>query len=215
MRQRIEKYRRTPPNPHTEYEIGCIILSESFFLNEEDWLPVPEDFSTNIQQGKNYDILQSPGRQLWEAVTRSFPRSPRQRIGDEVLWGTGFTKHRLGQGIFQMRVIDAYQRRCAITREKALPVLEAAHIRPVTLGGDHDVRNGLLLRRDLHALFDQGYVTVRQDMKLSVSHRLKEEFDDGEYYTTFDRSALWLPSDTGSRPDPRTFEWHADTVFKG
>lgn len=121
MRQRIEKYRRTPPNPHTEYEIGCIILSESFFLNEEAWLPVPEDFSRSIQQGKNYDILQSPGRQLWEAVTRSFPRSPRQRIGDEVLWGTGFTKHRLGQGIFQMRVIDAYQRRCASPGRRPYP----------------------------------------------------------------------------------------------
>ena len=41
-----------------------------------------------------------------------------------------------------------------------LPVLEAAHIRPYAHGGEHRVDNGLLLRSDLHTLFDRGYVTV-------------------------------------------------------
>src|SRR5207245_78783 len=41
---------------------------------------------------------------------------------------------------------------------EALPVLHAAHIRPVSEGGRHLVTNGLLLRSDVHALFDRGYV---------------------------------------------------------
>ena len=49
---------------------------------------------------------------------------------------------------------DAYERRCAVTGEKTLPVLEAAHIRPYALLGPHRVNNGLLLRSDLHKLFD-------------------------------------------------------------
>ncbi|MBI4737648.1 MAG: HNH endonuclease, partial [candidate division NC10 bacterium] len=40
-----------------------------------------------------------------------------------------------------------------VTGEKALPVLQAAHIRPVTKEGPHRVDNGLLLRSDSHALF--------------------------------------------------------------
>ncbi|MGH7564535.1 MAG: HNH endonuclease [Gemmatimonadota bacterium] len=215
MRRRIEKYRRLRPSPHEDYEIGCIILTEPLFFNEEDWIPVPEGFSKNIQQGKNYDMTQPPGRDLWDAVMTRLPRPYPQRIGDQVLWSKGFSRHRLGQGAFQMRVIDAYERRCTVTREKALPVLEAAHIRPVTEGGTHDLRNGLLLRRDLHALFDRGYLTVLRDLSLRVSNRLKKEFDDGEYYLTFDRGTLWLPRQPIDRPDPEMLEWHADTVFKG
>jgi putative restriction endonuclease len=37
---------------------------------------------------------------------------------------------RLGQGAFRLLVTDAYQRRCAVTGERTLPVLDAAHIRP-------------------------------------------------------------------------------------
>lgn len=44
-------------------------------------------------------------------------------------------RHRLGQGAFRVLVTDAYQRRCAISGEKTLPVLEAAHIRPYSQHG--------------------------------------------------------------------------------
>lgn len=66
---------------------------------------------------------------------------------------------RLGQGGFRLAVTDAYGRACAVTQEHSLPVLEAAHIRPCGNGGAHEVQNGLLLRSDLHRLFDRGYVT--------------------------------------------------------
>ncbi len=59
---------------------------------------------------------------------------------------------RLGQGAFRVMVTEAYQRRCAITGEKTLPVLNAAHIKPYAEEGPHEVRNGLLLREDLHTL---------------------------------------------------------------
>ncbi len=69
---------------------------------------------------------------------------------------------RLGQGSFRVVVTDIYSRWCAVTRERTLPVLDAAHIRPYGQDGPHDPRNGLLLRSDIHTLFDQGYVTVRK-----------------------------------------------------
>ena len=67
-------------------------------------------------------------------------------------------RQRLGQGTFRVLVTDTYERRCAITRERTLPTLEAAHILPVGEGGRHRVDNGLLFRSDVHRLFDAGYL---------------------------------------------------------
>ena len=82
-----------------------------------------------------------------------------------------------------MIVTDAYERRCAITGERTLPALEAAHIKPYGSGGPHQPENGLLLRSDLHRLFDQGYITVgADDRKVNVSSRIREEFENGRDY---------------------------------
>ncbi|WP_371131195.1 HNH endonuclease [Microbacterium sp.] len=70
------------------------------------------------------------------------------------------TVPRLGQGGFRAWVLDAYNARCAITGHKIRPTLQAAHIRPVASGGQHRVDNGLLLRSDVHTMFDRGYLTV-------------------------------------------------------
>jgi putative restriction endonuclease len=129
-------------------------------------------------------------------------------FGDPVL-----VRQRLGQGSFRVLVTDLYERRCAITRERALPVLQAAHIRPVARDGRHQTTNGLLLRSDVHTLFDRGYVTVTPGYKVRVSGRLKKDFDNGEEYRKLAERELWLPSRAEDRPDPELLEWHADSVF--
>jgi putative restriction endonuclease len=112
-----------------------------------------------------------------------------------------------------MVVTDAYQRRCSVIREKALPVLEAAHIRPVSEGGQHDVANGLLLRSDVHTLFDRGYVTITPEYELRVSRRLRDEFDNGEEYFGMQGAELWLPPSVENRPGRVALEWHNDVMF--
>jgi hypothetical protein len=56
---------------------------------------------------------------------------------------------RLDQEAFRILVTDNYHRMCAVTRERTLPALEAAHIRPFAEGGEHEASNGVLLRRDV------------------------------------------------------------------
>ncbi len=68
------------------------------------------------------------------------------------------TPQRLGQRAFQAVVLGAYERGCAVTGDKIRPVLQAAHIRPLPAGGEHRLDNGLLLRSDVHALYDSGYL---------------------------------------------------------
>jgi putative restriction endonuclease len=119
----------------------------------------------------------------------------------------------LGQGAFRVLVTDLYERRCAVTGERALPVLQAAHIKPISQDGRHRTNNGLLLRSDIHTLFDRGYVTITPDRQFQASRRLKADFNNGEEYRKFERARLWIPQSVEDQPDPKLLEWHADTVF--
>lgn len=104
---------------------------------------------------------------------------PRERYRESV------TEHRLGQGAFWVVATEAYQRRCAITGEKTLPVLEAAYIKPYASDGPHSVNNGLLLKSDFHTLFDGGNITIDQDYRIDVSRRLHEDYGNGRDYYKF------------------------------
>lgn len=219
MRSKIVQLRSGPVDPHEDFQIGCILLQHPFFFPKKDWIPVPRDFHLNIVQGKTYDVDSGSGKELWDVVIsrlRSEPALEFQVRDGEVMWSKPvLVRQRLGQGAFRILVTDIYERRCAITREKALPALEAAHIRPVTQEGKHRLDNGLLLRSDVHRLFDSGYVTITPDYKFRASRKLKDDFDNGEDYFKLQGSSIWLPRDSDSRPNREFLEWHSDTVFRG
>ena len=122
----------------------------------------------------------------------------------------------LVRGACRVVVTDAYQRRCAITGEKTLPVLQAAHIKPYAAEGPHSVNNGLLLKSDFHTLFDGGYITIDEDYRIDVSKRLYEDYGNGrDYYKYHGQQILILPDQTVQRPDPRFIQWHNEHVYKG
>lgn len=116
---------------------------------------------------------------------------------------------------FRVAVTDAYGRACAATGEHSLPALEAAHIRPYTQDGPHDVPNGLLLRADLHRLFDQGYMTVTPDLRVRVGRRLREDYENGKTYYPLDNSPLNVPRSNVDQPSREYLAWHNEHVFRG
>ena len=60
-------------------------------------------------------------------------------------------------------------------------VLVAAHIDPVSKGGSHDIDNALLLRCDIHNLFDMGVLTISKNGRIRVARELhKTEY--GRYH---------------------------------
>ena len=222
MRRQIEHYRRAPADPRIDPIIGCIILRFPFFMLENDWIPVPSDWAPNIVQGRTYNLDSSPGRELWDAVSLLLNKPPSDSLAaaisqpeDRIFGDPILMAPRLGQGAFRIMVTDFYERRCAVTREKSLPVLEAAHIKPVAERGTHRIGNGLLIRSDIHRLFDRGYVTVTPDYHFRVSHRLKDDFDNGEVYYRLNGDSIWVPRDPSKKPDRELLEWHSDTVFLG
>jgi putative restriction endonuclease len=217
MRERIARYRRAASSDRSDFQIGCRILTQPFFLEEQDWIPVPSSWSPNIVSFKTYNTDDAEGMALWEAVS---DRVSRQSIGGMAepaarYGGPHLVRPRLGQGAFRILVTDNYQRRCAVTQERTLPALEAAHIRPYGEGGEHTAQNGLLLRRDLHSLFDAGYVTVTPELQFEVSRRIKEEFDNGRHYYALHGQKIWVPEEATKRPDPSALQWHNEDRFKG
>lgn len=216
LNNRILKYRSKSGMPMNNPQIGCIILTEPFYFADKDWIPVPEDWKSSIVQGKQYSTDTAIGMKLYEQVEERLNRNVVQkRFGRHMeRYREGITKHRLGQGAFRVMVTDAYQRRCAITGEKTLPVLEAAHIRPYAEEGPHSINNGLLLKSDFHTLFDDGYITVDTEYRIEVSHRLHEDYGNGkDYYKYHGQRLLILPEHTSQLPSKEYLQWHNEHVF--
>ena len=94
----------------------------------------------------------------------------------------------LGQGLFSLAVRDAYRGACAVTGEHSLPVLEAAHILPYGLGGEHRIDNGLFLRSD---------------------------FKNGRSYYGLDGAKIALPERELWRPKRELLERHGQNVYRG
>jgi len=216
MRTRIARYRRTNPIDRSDFEIGCRILTQPFFFEERDWIAVPPSWSSNIVSFKTYNTADAEGLALWKAVTDRSRQPPFGGMSEQPRYGEPhLIRPRLGQGAFRVLVTDIYQRRCAVTLERTLPALEAAHIRPYGDGGSHDARNGLLLRRDLHSLFDAGYVTVTPNLHFEVSRRIKEEFENGRHYYALHGQSISIPTMPEQRPDPAALSWHNEHCYRG
>jgi len=217
--------------------IICIVLSEPFFFAPGEEIAVPASFARSIQTGKTYDTEQADGRALYArgagaaaahrhrgAGAGGAPPPPPGGggAGGPPRGGGGgggapiAMFPRLGQGGFRVSITEVYRRRCAMTGEKTLPALEAAHIRPYSGGGGHELSNGLLLRRDLHRLFDLGYLSVNpDDRRIVVSGRIKTEFDYGREYYALHGRALAPPGDALALPSAEAMRYHAEHVFRG
>ena len=199
--------------------IGCIVLETPFFLPERSWIDIPRDYHVNLVQGKAFPLDSETGRALAEWGTRQLSMQQPMRIAERIappMFGDPMlVRPRLGQGAFRLIVSDAYGKKCAVTGEKTLPVLEAAHIKPVASGGEHRVDNGLLLRSDLHKLFDLGYATITPAGEFRVSQKLKETWMNGKVYYDMDGSSIRRPFRSDDNPSRLFLEWHNDTVYRG
>lgn len=111
---------------------------------------------------------------------------------------------REGQGKFRQQLLCAYGSRCAFTQYDVTEGLEAAHVRPYRGAHTNETRNGLLLRADIHNLFDYGIVGVDPE-KLTVI--LNSRAINSKYAPLHGRR-LFLPDNPLLSPDPYLLERH-------
>lgn len=209
-----------------DFQIGCVMLAAPMFFSESDWVTPPADWArTGIQQGKTYDLLKGEGKRIYDECMARAMKTERHwnversaelvgknapRFGNPQL-----VRPRLGQGLFSISVRKAYDGACAITNEHSGPVLEAAHIKPYASGGEHRIDNGILFRRDLHRLYDRGYVTVTPEYVFQVGERLRDEYKNGKSYYSLSGKQIAYPTHEAWRPDKKLLDWHVREIFKG
>ncbi|WP_188190823.1 HNH endonuclease [Nonomuraea sp. SYSU D8015] len=219
LRHQVGRYRSRPMTPEEDPVIGCVIIRDVFFFHEDRIAGPPPNFAPNIVQGKSYDLAVHPAAAYFHdllnriGISGDIDLSEPWHRGGPVYGDPRLAPRRLGQQAFQAVVLHAYERRCAITGDRIRPVLQAAHIRPVAAGGEHRLDNGLLVRSDVHTLFDRGYLAIDPKHRLLVSPRLREEFGNGEEFYRRAGQEINVPDRPRDRPNREALEWHLDEVF--
>ncbi|MBP3883498.1 MAG: HNH endonuclease [Olsenella sp.] len=226
LNDKIWHYRHCDNRRDLNATLTCIMLTDVFYLDERDWFDISDRWSPSIVSGKTFRG-QDASALVGEVELRL--RGRRAIAGAD---GNGATpeapsgitpamaKHRIGQGAFRTLVADAYQRRCAITGERTVPVLQATHIKSFSSDGPNAVDNGILLRSDMHALFDAGYLTIeydsRSESRVVISNRLHDDFGNGkDYYPYHGRRLAVMPAQRELRPSREYLDWHHEHVFLG
>ncbi len=197
--------------------LACTILRDASFWPHERWIAWGEaqGWSTNIVQGRTEDDSARASRLLgelaYDSVAAPEDLAPQFQLvdADEREFDSATVAKREGQGAFRARLLDAYERRCAITGEHTEPVLDAAHVQPYLGPRSNHVQNGLLLTKEFHTLFDKGLVTITPGYRVRVSRALRERWNNGKRYYEYDgRELTKLPTDASAQPSRDALRWH-------
>jgi predicted restriction endonuclease len=125
---------------------------------------------------------------------------------------------RVAQRFFRRAVLASYDRRCCITGIAVPELLIASHIVSWKSSVDHRANpcNGLCLSRLHHGAFDKGLITIAADLRLVVSHRLKDEFVNAVVRSCFhEYEGKKISRPSRFSPDLSLLDTHRNTVFRG
>lgn len=117
---------------------------------------------------------------------------------------------------FRKRVLDVYDRRCALTGMQLIngggrPETQAAHIKSVEAGGPDVVSNGIALSGTVHWMFDRGLVSLSDDGEILLSRKINDIA--GIERLIYRDGRARLPSSAEHRPHPRYLHWHRTARF--
>lgn len=207
----LERLRRIARDPtlNADHEIGCIILDDPVLLPDEAFRTTAAlgvDYPRTVQKFKYFERDSLPLGEEEVADKAPFqlvPASDRTTKETEV-------KDRAGQERFRREVREAYGYACAITGVAHVEALDAAHVQPHVGPASNHVQNGLLLRVDLHRLFDAGLLTVDQELRVQVSPLVT-----AAAYQALAGTRLRLPEAASARPSAEALAFHRASVFRG
>ena len=117
---------------------------------------------------------------------------------------------RQGQQSFRKKLLHAYERRCAVSGCRTEHVLEAAHIIPYQGARTNHAQHGILLRGDIHTLFDLNLIKVSpKDYRIEVDPGLRSS-----EYQVFNGKKIRLPKDRRQRPDIRALRERLNSFLR-
>ena len=127
-------------------------------------------------------------------------------------------KARRGQQFFRQAILNAYDVRCCISGINVPDLLIASHIRPWGKFPDDRLnpRNGLCLSTIHDAAFDDGLITLDEELSVILSKRLKSFFPQTTLehnFVPFENKSIRLP-DKLAEPDPEFLRYHREKIFQ-
>jgi hypothetical protein len=179
---------------------GAGFRYEGAFCYEDASGSKPTSFVLKREGADSYDVdLNEMERMLGTqgAFDPSDVTDSRQRIFAAIV-------QRRGQTRFRTMLLKAYKGRCAITGCDVEPALEAAHIHPYQGDQTDMISNGLLLRADIHTLFDLGLIWIDpKNLSIQISERIRKNSE----YASLDQRLLTLPENVSDHPSKAALEF--------
>jgi putative restriction endonuclease len=194
------------PKPNSIYRIyglASVVAWEKGYFVLEGFTPggtshEPHRRATHAAQIQSLNSSYEPSLPPW-----AYPHS--QSDQDEVLRRSlQWSVTRQGQPEFRSALLLAYDGKCAITSCDVEEGLEAAHIQPYSGPMSNSLENGLLLRADIHTLFDRGLIGINpSNLKVILADEL-----EGSQYEEFRNTYVRLPVSFGDRPGTVNLQSH-------
>ncbi len=186
--------------PISDADFNQIVLQG--FPEETDMLPRADDV------GRNTDLPEWDG--LSEDASGFTHESERLRVEQTI---SRIPRDR----VFRKHVLEAYDRRCAITGLQLIngggrAEVEAAHIKPVAQHGPDTVRNGIALSGTVHWMFDRGLISLSDDLDILISRQVNDPTQIERLVNSSGRA--FAPENPSLRPHPKFLGWHRDNCFK-
>ena len=176
-------------------------LEQNGFIHSQPWFD--EFFKSIGRGGISFQKIQSDylpyfielykQKNIDDRLTALFEEPESEAITDAVTLQN--IRTRRGQAEFRRRLLEAYGSRCAITGCTIEDILEGAHIAPHREGSNYETNNGLLLRTDIHTLFDLHLIGIDEYSRVVIAKQL-----DKTEYVKFRGSRLTAPDKLGDRP---------------
>lgn len=145
--------------------------------------------------GKQFEIRSTPPSPSGNALQALFKEFDAVDLEDVRTFRVGKVANRQGQPAFREALMRAYEGRCAVSNCAVPEALEAAHILFYRGIATNHIQNGILLRSDIHALFDAGLMSITMDYRISIDPILK-----GSEYSNFEGAQIRLPANELERP---------------
>jgi hypothetical protein len=180
------------------------IVPDSRINAQASGISVPEEITPELE--RRLVLGTAPTLPLLESKQADDPAFDPEGVEDVRGRALRAIRIRRGQAQFRAALFDAYGGRCAITRCAVPDVLEAAHITPHLGPLTNHVTNGLLLRADLHTLFDCGLLAIDPDTRRVVT----AEALAGSSYAKLANTPLRKPRDDATGPSKKSLRKRFD-----
>lgn len=174
-------------DPKTPSRRAFEVFSDTFNLNVQNLLgSLAACKPRNFDWSKSFTIADQDENE---------ETSPPDKVQERAI------KIRQGQGKFRDALLRAYSATCAISGCEIVELLEAAHIRPHAEKPNYAVTNGLLLRADLHTLFDLGMLALDAQLRVELAPLLLSS-----EYKKLEGKQLRRPSLSSQMPNKEALE---------